>query len=32
LVFGITVSYIDFKGEHESTKKEAQGVEDSNLP
>lgn len=32
LVFGITISYIGFKGERESTKKEAQGVEDSNLP
>jgi len=32
LVFGITVSYIGFKGERESTKKEAQGVEERNLP
>lgn len=32
LVFGITVSYIGVKGERESTKKEAQEVEDSNLP
>ena len=31
LIFGITVSYIGFKGERES-KKKAQGAEDSILP